>query len=96
MSRFFCISQDAQEYEDWKHWGFPHLLETLLEFPSVAIDVALLVSQLPLLQPRFYSISSSPLIDPHQIDVTAAVIAFKTQGKCRSWLLDRVINSLTL
>lgn len=78
--------QDAQEYEDWKHWGFPHLLETLVEFPSVAIDGALLVSQLPLLQPRFYSISSSPLIDPNQIDITAAVIAFKTQGIHYPWL----------
>ncbi|XP_045033891.1 nitric oxide synthase-like protein [Daphnia magna] len=78
--RLQLLATDAREYEDWKHWGFPHLLETLLEFPSVAIDAALLVSQLPLLQPRFYSISSSPLIDPLQIDITAAVIAFKTQG----------------
>ena len=77
---YFSRHKDAREYEDWKHWGFPHLLETLLEFPSVAIDAALLVSQLPTLQPRFYSISSSPLIDPNQIDITAAVIAFKTQG----------------
>ena len=78
------MHQDAQEYEDWKHWGFPHLLETLEEFPSVDMDAALLVSQLPLLQSRFYSISSSPLVDPDQIDITAAVISFKTQGTRRS------------
>lgn len=86
--------QDAQEYEDWKHWGFPCLHETLEEFPSVAIDAALLVSQLPLLQPRFYSISSSPLIDPHQIDITAAVIAFKTQGRYLAGYLSHFTNDL--
>lgn len=72
--------KDAKEYEDWKHWRFPHLLETLEEFPSIDIDAALLVSQLPLLQPRFYSISSSPIIEADQIDITAAVISFNTQG----------------
>lgn len=86
--------QDADEYEEWKHWAFPHLLETLQEFPSVAIDAALLVSQLPLLQPRFYSISSSPLNDPQRIDITAAVIAFKTQGMLREFYPARPLGHL--
>jgi len=74
------LFQDSQKYEDWKHWGYKNLLETLEEFPSVSIDAAVLISQLPLIQPRFYSISSSPLDNPNQVDITAAVVEFKTEG----------------
>jgi len=74
------LATDAKAYEDWKHWKFPHLVETLQEFPSVQIDAALLVSQLPLLQPRFYSIASSPLVKAHQMDLTVAVVSYQTEG----------------
>ncbi len=74
------LVQDSQKYEYWKHWGYKNLLETLEEFPSVSIDAAVLISQLPLTQPRFYSISSSPLDNPNQVDITAAVVEFKTEG----------------
>jgi len=74
------LFQDSQKYEDWKHWGYKNLLETLEDYPSVSIDAAVLISQLPLIQPRFYSISSSPLDKPNQVDITAAVVAFNTEG----------------
>ena len=72
--------QDYNAYEDWKQWRFPHLLETLQEFASVRIDAALIVSHLSLLQARFYSIASSPLVDPDRIDMTVAVVSYRTQG----------------
>jgi len=56
------------------------LCETLEDFPSVSIDAAVLISQLPLIQPRFYSISSSSLENPNQVDITAAVVEFKTES----------------
>jgi len=46
----------------------------------VSIDAAVLISQLPLIQPRFYSISSSHLENPNQVDITAAVVEFKTES----------------
>lgn len=90
------LSSDNAFYEDWRHSKFPHLLEVFEEFPSVKIPTALLVSQLTLLQPRFYSISSSPLIFPHNIHLTVAVVVYKTQdrkgtlhyGVCSNYLQD--------
>uniref|UniRef100_A0A8C5X7E0 Nitric oxide synthase 3 n=1 Tax=Malurus cyaneus samueli TaxID=2593467 RepID=A0A8C5X7E0_9PASS len=41
--------------QEWKWFRCPTLPEVLAEFPSVALPAALLLSQLPLLQPRYYS-----------------------------------------
>lgn len=77
----FFLEQDPHDYEEWKHLRFPHLPEVLQEFPSVDIEPALFLSQLPLLQPRFYSISSSPLVHRGEIHLTVAVVTYRTQGK---------------
>ncbi|KAI4462215.1 nitric oxide synthase-related [Holotrichia oblita] len=71
--------QDSAAYEDWRHWRYPNLLEVLEEFPSVNPYAPLLVAQLSLLQPRFYSISSSRAIYPNQIHLTVAVVTYRTQ-----------------
>ncbi|XP_067008227.1 nitric oxide synthase, salivary gland [Anabrus simplex] len=97
------LSQLATEptaYEDWRHWRFPHLLEVLEEFPSVCPSAPLLVAQLPLLQPRFYSISSSPSVYAKEIHITVAVVVYKTQdgegplhyGVCSNYLRDMQEN----
>jgi hypothetical protein len=74
------VIQDPGAYEDWRHWRYPHLLEVLQQFPSCQPDVALLASQLSPLQPRFYSISSSPRLHPAAIHITVAVVSYKAQG----------------
>lgn len=73
--------QDSTEYEDWRHYNFPNLLEVLQEFPSVKPSAPLLIAQLPLLQPRFYSISSSPLKYPKEVHLTVAIVQYNTQGE---------------
>lgn len=50
------------------------------EFPSIKPPTALLVSQLTPLQPRFYSISSSPIIFPNSIHLTVAVVTYRILG----------------
>uniref|UniRef100_A0A8C5U0Y5 Nitric oxide synthase 3 n=1 Tax=Malurus cyaneus samueli TaxID=2593467 RepID=A0A8C5U0Y5_9PASS len=55
------LAQDARLYEEWKWFRCPTLPEVLAEFPSVALPAALLLSQLPLLQPRYYS-RAPPLV----------------------------------
>ncbi|XP_065208793.1 nitric oxide synthase, salivary gland isoform X2 [Planococcus citri] len=95
-----ALSSDNVAYEDWRHSKYPHLLEVFQEFPSVKPPAALLVSQLTLLQPRFYSISSSPMIFPKRIHLTVAVVAYNTQdgkgplhyGVCSNYLQDAADN----
>ncbi|CAH1105276.1 unnamed protein product [Psylliodes chrysocephalus] len=74
------LANDSAAYEDWRHWRFPHLLDVLEEFPSVTPCAPLLVGQLSILQPRFYSISSSPILHPKEVHLTVAVVVYKTKG----------------
>uniref|UniRef100_A0A8C5X3N7 nitric-oxide synthase (NADPH) n=1 Tax=Malurus cyaneus samueli TaxID=2593467 RepID=A0A8C5X3N7_9PASS len=83
-----------QEYEEWKWSKNPTIVEVLEEFPSVQMPSTLLLTQLPLLQPRYYSISSSPEMYPGEVHLTVAVVSYRTRdgegpihhGVCSSWL----------
>uniref|UniRef100_A0A673YUS5 Nitric oxide synthase n=1 Tax=Salmo trutta TaxID=8032 RepID=A0A673YUS5_SALTR len=84
----------SKEYEEWKWYNNPTMVEVLEEFPSIQMPSTLLLTQLPLLQPRYYSISSSPDVHPGEIHLTVAVVSYKTRdgegpihhGVCSSWL----------
>ncbi|MGH0118444.1 UNVERIFIED_CONTAM: hypothetical protein FKN15_054296 [Acipenser sinensis] len=93
-SKLAKLSQAGDDYEQWKWFHSPTLAEVLEEFPSLSLPSSLLLSQLPLLQPRYYSISSSPETTPHQVHATVAVVQYRTQdgtgplhlGVCSTWL----------
>lgn len=80
-----CPRQDPRRYEEWKWFRCPTLLEVLEQFPSVALPAPLLLTQLPLLQPRYYSVSSAPSTHPGEIHLTVAVLAYRTQGEAGRW-----------
>ncbi|XP_073533292.1 nitric oxide synthase 3 isoform X1 [Phyllobates terribilis] len=92
--RLETLSQDARQYEEWKWYRCPTLVEVLEEFPSICVPSSLLLTQLPLLQQRYYSISSSMEVYPDQIHLTVAVVLYHTQenkgplhyGVCSTWL----------
>nr|XP_057925584.1 nitric oxide synthase, brain isoform X2 [Doryrhamphus excisus] len=92
--RLEVLSKGLQEYEEWKWYNNPTLVEVLEEFPSIQVSSTLLLTQLPLLQPRYYSISSSPDVHPGEIHLTVAVVSFQAKngegpihhGVCSSWL----------
>uniref|UniRef100_A0AAQ5XZW3 Nitric oxide synthase n=1 Tax=Amphiprion ocellaris TaxID=80972 RepID=A0AAQ5XZW3_AMPOC len=81
----------SKEYEEWKWYNNPTLVEVMEEFPSIQMPSTLLLTQLPLLQPRYYSISSSPDLHPGEIHLTVAVVSYHGEGPvhhgvCSSWL----------
>ncbi|CAN9512952.1 unnamed protein product [Ophioblennius macclurei] len=88
------LSKGLQEYEEWKWYNNPTLVEVLEEFPSIQMPSTLLLTQLPLLQPRYYSISSSQDVHPGEIHLTVAVVSYRARdgagpihhGVCSSWL----------
>ena len=83
LYHIFCVTffQDSHLYEEWKFDTYPNIVNVLDEFPSLRIPASLLLTQLPLLQSRFYSISSSLILYPGEIHATVAVVKYRTQGK---------------
>ncbi|KAJ3962157.1 hypothetical protein N0V92_001079 [Colletotrichum tropicale] len=65
------LAEDRYEAEvRAKHISVLDLLE---RFPSVNLPFARFLSMMPLMRPRTYSISSSPVKDPHHTDLTLSV-----------------------
>ncbi|XP_072944115.1 nitric oxide synthase-like protein isoform X1 [Epargyreus clarus] len=91
------LASDPAAYEDWRHFHFPTLPEVLDQFPSAKPSASLLAALLSPLQPRFYSISSSPIAHPKRLHLTVAVVTYRTQdgegpihyGVCSNYLMDR-------
>uniref|UniRef100_A0A8D0G724 Nitric oxide synthase n=1 Tax=Sphenodon punctatus TaxID=8508 RepID=A0A8D0G724_SPHPU len=88
------LCQSLEEYNAWKSYHSPTILEVLQEFPSIEISPSFLLNQLPLLKPRYYSISSSQDMKSTEIHLTVAVVNYRTQdgqgplhhGVCSTWL----------
>ena len=58
------------------------LIDLLEEFRSCALPLNIYLELLPPLKPRYYSISSSPLVDEHKCSITVGVV----EGPARSGL----------
>ncbi|XP_046839565.1 nitric oxide synthase, brain-like isoform X2 [Xenia sp. Carnegie-2017] len=88
------LGKGESEYEEWKYHKNKNIVEVIQDFSSLKVPAALLLTQLPRLQPRFYSISSSPQVYPDEIHATVAVVRFKKEngkgsihnGVCSTWL----------
>lgn len=94
--RLLMLANESSVYEDWRYWRLPHLLEVLEEFPSCTPPATVFVAQLNALQPRFYSISSSPRKYSNEIHLTVAIVTYKAEdgegaehyGVCSNYLAD--------
>ncbi len=64
-------------------------IDVLRDFP-VRADLVEWLGALKKLQPRQYSISSSPLVDPHEVQLTVGVVRYAERGGvCSTYLADR-------
>ena len=99
MLSYVVFFKDHLEYENWKK-NEPNLSELLDEFQSVRPNASLLVTQLPKLQPRFYSVSSSTKLIADDIHLTIGVVEYKPKGKsvhygvCSKWIDDLAIGKI--
>lgn len=59
------------------------LLDLLLTFPSAKPPVQELISALGVLQPRLYSIASSPKARPREVHLTVAAVRYQRRGRLR-------------
>jgi sulfite reductase (NADPH) flavoprotein alpha-component len=59
------------------------VIDLLLEFPLVKLSPAEFLAGLRKLQPRLYSISSSPKAHPGEVHLTVAVVRYESRGRQR-------------
>jgi NADPH-ferrihemoprotein reductase len=91
------LAQVLHEHPSIRISTHPYPLPDGIGEPSV-LTIGDLFELLPRLQPRYYSISSSPKLHPNQIHITAAVARYQTitgrvgGGVCTTYL-DRLCRS---
>jgi sulfite reductase (NADPH) flavoprotein alpha-component len=80
----------------------PHdILDLLRQYPNAKFSSAEFVALLKKLQPRLYSISSSPKAHPGQVHLCVAAVRYEAAGRarkgvCSTFLADRVPLSTTV
>ena len=75
----------------------PDLLDLLRAFPHIRPEIDALLGALELLQPRLYSIASSPKAHPGEVHLTVGVVRYSRNGRDRlgvasTFLSDRLAD----
>jgi sulfite reductase alpha subunit-like flavoprotein len=91
-------ARGADLYYDYCLRERRNYVEVLLDFPSVDVPLAYFVGLVPIVQPRPYSIASSPRYKPHSLELCVAVVQRVTPyrrrriGICSGYLAQLSID----
>eukprot|EP00475_Leptophrys_vorax_P035715 TRINITY_DN5919_c0_g1_i1.p1 TRINITY_DN5919_c0_g1~~TRINITY_DN5919_c0_g1_i1.p1 ORF type:complete len:620 (-),score=164.24 TRINITY_DN5919_c0_g1_i1:103-1764(-) len=82
-------------YQNWVQESRRIFLDVLQRLPSLHLPLEGLIDVLPLLQPRFYSISSSHLVHPEEIHLCVGLNKYiTTQGRVHLGVCSHHVNNL--
>ncbi len=92
------MPERKRELNEWL-WG-REVIDLLLQFSDLGLEAKEFVETLRKLQPRLYSISSSPKAHPGEVHLTVASVRYHSldrerKGVCSTFLADRVTLETT-
>ncbi|GMG18036.1 unnamed protein product [[Candida] boidinii] len=92
----FSTIEESEALYDYANRPRRSILEVLQEFSSLKIPVEYIFDLFPILKPRLFSISSFGLNYKSEVELTIAIVEYKTmirrirKGVCTRWLKDEV------
>jgi len=93
-------ASESKEHLETYLWG-REVIDPLLEHPEVQFTPEEFIKLLRKLQPRLYSIASSPKMYPEEIHLTVATVAYEALGRqrlgvCSTFLASRVTEDVPI
>ncbi|KAK2169168.1 hypothetical protein LSH36_12g26014 [Paralvinella palmiformis] len=86
------LAEDEATYNQWKNTTTPTLFDVLEKVPSLKLAPSFILSQLPTVKARYYSVSSSTQLYPGEVHLTISLIINDNNsgsmkyGLCSNWL----------
>jgi sulfite reductase alpha subunit-like flavoprotein len=94
----FASAEGQNDLYAYSHKTKRTTFEVLEDFNSVRVPLKYLLDLVPLMRPRYFSISSSYAIDHNNLQLTVAIVNYKTilqerrVGVCTDWMSQLKLN----